>query len=96
MLGRAPQVVEFENVTGLLSKNNGADFASLCQGLVSAGYHVGAVVMNALQFVPQNRERVFIVAVRAGCRYPEGTDGDPSQPSLAPSDASACLQGSAH
>lgn len=64
-LGRAPKVIAFENVTGLLTLNGGQDFAALCQALVSAGYRTGAVVINALRFVPQNRERLFLVAVRA-------------------------------
>lgn len=68
--GYPPHCLAFENVVGLLSTFGGKDFASLCQGLVNLGYEVGALVINARQFVPQNRERVFIVAVLRGTEIP--------------------------
>ena len=38
--------------------------------LTEAGYRFGAVVIDASLFVPQSRERVFIVAVDADAPYP--------------------------
>lgn len=59
---RAPQVLALENVTGLLTSNGGRDFAVLCETLTAAGYHAGAMELDAAWFVPQSRERLFIVA----------------------------------
>ena len=62
--GRHPVLLTLENVTGLLSSNEGADFRSLCTALGDLGYRFGAVVADAAHFVPQSRPRVFIIAVR--------------------------------
>lgn len=62
--GRHPVLLALENVVGLLSSNDGADFRSLCVVLGDMGYRFGAVVADASHFVPQSRPRVFIVAVR--------------------------------
>jgi DNA (cytosine-5)-methyltransferase 1 len=60
----APSVIALENVTGLLSPRSAADFEAVCASLVERGYWLGAVVMDAIEFVPQSRSRVFIVASR--------------------------------
>jgi len=62
--GRAPPILALENVTGLLTSHGGADFANLCATLAGAGYHVGAVTIDAALFTPQSRPRVFLVACR--------------------------------
>lgn len=62
--GRAPRLVVIENVTGLLSANGGADFASVCQALAARGYRFGALEIDAARLTPQSRTRVFIVAAR--------------------------------
>lgn len=57
-----PRVVLLENVAGLLSSNNGGDFAVVTQTLAELGYSVGWRVLNSQHFgVPQSRQRVFIV-----------------------------------
>lgn len=63
---RVPLVV-LENVVGLLSSKGGSDFAKLCETLVDGGYSIGAMVIDAVRFVPQSRPRLFIVAVDKGC-----------------------------
>ncbi len=68
--GRAPRIVAIENVSALLSSNKCADFAEIARLLAEAGYVFGALVINAALFVPQRRERVFIVAVRADALLP--------------------------
>lgn len=60
--GDRPPIIVLENVTGLLY---GQDFAGLCEALASLGLQFGALVINASQFLPQSRPRVFIVAVDA-------------------------------
>ena len=59
----------------------GADFAAVARLLAEAGYVFGAVVIDAALFVPQSRERVFIVAVRAEASLPPGlAQDDPGAP----------------
>ena len=61
--GRAPRLIVIENVVGLLSSHGGRDFEAIRHALIGAGYRFGAVVIDAALFVPQSRERVFIIAV---------------------------------
>ena len=78
--GRAPRLVVIENVVGLLTSHNGADFAAIGDALTEAGYRYGAVVVDASLFVPQSRERVFIVAVDEAINIPAALLGAPSAP----------------
>ena len=64
--GRAPRVIVLENVYGVLRSHGGKDFAAIGAAISSAGYKFGAVVVDAIRFVPQSRPRVFFVAVEAG------------------------------
>jgi DNA (cytosine-5)-methyltransferase 1 len=58
-----PGWVVIENVPGLLSSNNGRDFAIVLRGLVECGYGVCWRVFDSqYDNVAQRRERVFIVA----------------------------------
>ncbi len=61
--GRAPRLVVLENVFGALSSHGGKDFAAIGAALAGAGYRFGAVIINAVHFVPQSRPRLFIVGV---------------------------------
>lgn len=57
-----PGTVVIENVPGLLSSNEGRDFATVLRGLVECGYGVAWRILDAQYFgVPQRRRRVFIV-----------------------------------
>jgi DNA (cytosine-5)-methyltransferase 1 len=60
---RAPSLIVLENVCGTLSSHGGKDFASLGASLIG-GYRFGALVMDAVRFVPQSRPRLFVVGVR--------------------------------
>ena len=68
--GRAPQTIVIENVTGLITSHGGQDFDAICDALAGAGYRYGAVVIDAAHFVPQSRERVFIVAIDSASAIP--------------------------
>jgi len=58
-----PKVLFLENVKGFKNHNKGDTFATIKQSLESLGYHVFSKVLNARYFgVPQNRERIYIVA----------------------------------
>ena len=57
-----PRWVIWENVPGVLSSNNGYDFASFLAGLEECGYGWAYRVLDAQYFgVPQRRRRVFVV-----------------------------------
>ncbi len=70
--GRPVPVVVIENVVGALSSNGGADFRLLFEIITGSGYYGGALVMDAIHFVPQSRPRLFIVAVHESCGTPAG------------------------
>ncbi|MGJ1237764.1 DNA cytosine methyltransferase [Sphingobacterium multivorum] len=58
-----PKVLFLENVKGLKSHDKGRTFATIRLHLEELGYEVRAEVLNSKNFgVPQNRERIFIVA----------------------------------
>lgn len=61
---RAPPVIVLENVCGALTSHGGKDFSAICGALAKGGYRFGALVVDAVNFVPQSRPRLFIVAVR--------------------------------
>lgn len=61
--GRLPRIVVLENVVGLLTINGGEEFKAVVVALDRLGMRAGAVVVDARHFVPQSRQRVFIVAV---------------------------------
>jgi len=63
--GRAPHTLVIENVSGLLSSNGGADFTALAQALADQGYLFGALEIDAADFLPQSRPRVFVIATKA-------------------------------
>lgn len=62
--GRAPKLIVLENVCGTLTSHEGKDFAAICSALAKGGYYFGAVVVDAVHFVPQSRPRLFIIGVR--------------------------------
>jgi len=68
--GRAPRLVVLENVCGALSSHDGRDFAAIGQALAQGGYRFGAVVINAVHFLPQSRPRLFIIGVQAASPIP--------------------------
>ena len=62
--GRAPTTIVLENVCGALTSHGGADFAAIGSALANAGYRFGALTIDAVDFVPQSRPRLFVIAVR--------------------------------
>ena len=68
--GRAPALIVIENVCGTLTSHGGKDFAALCTALRTGGYRFGAVVVDAVHFVPQSRPRLFVIAVPEGSSVP--------------------------
>lgn len=61
---RAPKIIALENVCGALWSHQGKDFAAIGEALAHEGYQFGALVIDAIRFVPQSRPRLFIVGIR--------------------------------
>lgn len=77
--GRAPRLIVLENVIGALTSRQGRDFAAIGAALSDAGYRFGALVVDAVKFVPQSRQRVFFIAVHSDYAVPaELTEREPS------------------
>jgi DNA (cytosine-5)-methyltransferase 1 len=58
---RRPPIVLLENVPGFLTSSNGNDFREACVALNRLGYALDALMIDAAHFVPQSRQRLFIV-----------------------------------
>lgn len=76
--GRAPRLIVLENVYGALTSHGGADFSSIASALVSIGYRLGALIMDARAFLPHSRARLFIIGVRSREKVPMWVRGDGS------------------
>lgn len=61
---KRPKYILFENVKGFVSGKNVGEYKKLYSYLSGEGYSVFAQVLNAKNYgIPQNRERVYIVAI---------------------------------
>jgi DNA (cytosine-5)-methyltransferase 1 len=74
--GRAPCLIVLENVCGALSSHNGKDFAAISEALSNGDYRFGAVVINAVHFLPQSRPRLFIIGIHKSCPVPPALVAD--------------------
>lgn len=63
---KKPKVVFLENVKNLVGHDNGNTFRIIVEALEKNGYHIKSKVLNACEYgnIPQNRERIYIVAFR--------------------------------
>lgn len=68
---RAPATIVLENVYGTITSHGGRDFSAIMSALSEGGYRCGAVVVNAVHFVPQSRPRLFIIGVREDIDIPD-------------------------
>ena len=66
-----PSILLIENVAGLLTANKGQNYTKLHYALMDLGYRSGAMLIDAIHFVPQSRPRVFILAVRKEFEIPQ-------------------------
>ena len=69
---RAPKLIVLENVYGALTSHQGKDFTAISSTYAEAGYRFGALVIDAVHFVPHSRPRLFVVGVRDDLLFPEG------------------------
>lgn len=58
---KRPRCFVLENVKNILSHNNGETFQTILKSLTNLGYILQWQVINSKSYVPQNRERIFIV-----------------------------------
>jgi len=77
--GHGPKVVMLENVKGFLTSKSGADIATTVECLNRLGYIVDIIELDARNFTPQSRPRVFLIAIErelalAGTRIKESID----------------------
>jgi DNA (cytosine-5)-methyltransferase 1 len=81
----APPVLLLENVRHLLSHDEHRTFRVIRRRLMQSGYLINHDVINAAIWVPQNRRRTVIVALRADL-FPSGkfTFPDAGDPHLGP------------
>ena len=81
---KRPPVLFLENVKNLKSHDKGNTWRTIEQNLVDRNYAIFSKVIDARQWVPQHRERVFIVCFdkeifgnehQIGFQFPEGPGG---------------------
>ena len=61
-----PSMVVAENVVGLVSAAGGKYYIAVHNELVKRGYMVGAVMLDAANWLPQSRKRIFVIGVKKG------------------------------
>jgi DNA (cytosine-5)-methyltransferase 1 len=81
---RLPRMIVLENVVGLLTINGGEEFKAVIAALGRLGMRAGAVVVDARHFVPQSRQRVFIVAVSKTAKVADELVRDEPHPTWHP------------
>ena len=81
---RKPHVVVLENVCGALTSHEGKDFETIIRSVSAEGYCIGAVVMDAIHFVPQSRPRLFIIGVNDTWNLPNTATAEGPNPAWHP------------
>lgn len=69
--GRKPRIIALENVYGAITSHGGKDFEAMLQTVAAQGYRLGAMVIDAVHFLPQSRPRLFILAVDTALQIPD-------------------------
>ena len=96
-----PSFFIWENVKGTFSSNNGADFTAIMQSFANiGGYRLEWQLLNTKWFLPQNRERIYLVgyAPNGSGRqiFPIGESDGKSNRVEAKREESACITTSYH
>jgi DNA (cytosine-5)-methyltransferase 1 len=61
---RRPPLILLENVPGFLTSHGGRDFQEALLALNRLGYAVDTFILDAARFVPQSRQRLFVIGVQ--------------------------------
>ena len=78
--GRCPKIVVLENVAGLVTSNKGQDFHAVCEAFFQEGFRFGALIVDAVHWVPQSRPRFFLIAIAEGVEAPASATGSGPDP----------------
>ncbi len=62
---RRPPIVLLENVPGFLTSHNGDDLRDAIVALNRLGYAADLILIDAARFVPQSRQRLFVIGTKA-------------------------------
>ena len=73
---RAPRMIVLENVKGALTSHAGRDFAAIGTALANADYRFGAMLIDAVHFLPQSRPRLFVIAIDKSLAVPDDIVAD--------------------
>lgn len=90
VVGRRPSVVVLENVMGLLS---GDAFGAIVRRFIDQGYRVGALAIDAADFTPQSRQRLFFVALAMDAKPPKDLVLPHPDPVFAPAQLIQAVEG---
>ena len=98
-----PRVFIWENVKGAFSSNSGEDFAAILQEFADiGGYRLEWQLLNTSWFLPQNRERIYLVGYsttpKRGWRgvFPIGESNNLSNAMARERQTSACITAGYH
>lgn len=81
---RTPRIIAVENVCGAITSSGGKDFQSMIGAVAREGYLVGAMVIDAIHFLPQSRPRLFIIAVDSSVALPNELKSRTASPAWHP------------
>ena len=73
-----PPVVVAENVVGFVSAAGGKYYVAAHEELSKRGYRVGAVMLDAANWLPQSRKRIFMIGVQKDVCIRDLTSGGPT------------------
>jgi DNA (cytosine-5)-methyltransferase 1 len=96
-----PSVFVWENVKGTFSSNDGADFWAIIQAFANiGGYRLEWQLLNTSWFLPQNRERIYLVGYSTTSSgrgvFPIGEGNKLSNGMASERQTSACITTSYH
>ena len=77
---RLPKLIVLENVCGALTSHQGLDFMAIAEAFTQSGYRFGAMVIDAIHFLPQSRPRLFMIGVRADVEIPQAVKNTTPDP----------------
>jgi DNA (cytosine-5)-methyltransferase 1 len=84
MQGRKPRMIAVENVFGAITSHDGKDFEAMINAIAKLDFRLGAIVIDAIHFVPQSRPRLFIVAIDSALQIPVTCLDDAPNPAWHP------------
>jgi len=78
--GRGPSVIVLENVYGALRSHGGKAFAAIGSAFSGINYRFGAIIIDAADFLPQSRQRLFIVGIHPCLKIPAALQAEAPSP----------------